>query len=92
MQQALVELLERRRNRCIAIVLGVKERECDKDLSAHSSQKLRKVVLDQFNEMHDLVIDIMESLDTGEVVLNEAYLQKIDQIHEELCRNGNGRH
>lgn len=88
MQEALRELLKRRRDRCIAIVLGVKERECDRDLSAMSSQKLRKVVLDQFNEMHDLVVDIMNSLDDGEVVLNEAYLVKLDEIHSAVMANG----
>lgn len=84
MQDALRDLLEKRRNRAIAIVLGVKERECDRDLNAHSSQKLRKVVLDQFNEFHDLVLDIMASLDRGEVVLNEEYLKRIDEMHEVL--------
>ena len=88
MQQALTDLLEKRRNRAIAIVLGVKERECDRDLSAHASQKLRKVVLDQFNEFHDLVLDIMGSLDHGEVVLNEEYLQRIDEIHTMLAQRG----
>jgi hypothetical protein len=84
MQDALKDLLEKRRNRAIAIVLGVKERECDQDLSAMASQKLRMVVLDQFNEFHDLVLDIMGSLDKGEVVLNEAWLTKIDEIHDML--------
>lgn len=81
MQQALHDLLAKRRDRAIAIVLGIKERECDRDLSAAASTKLRKVVLDQFNEFHDLVADILGSLDSGEVVLNEDYLAKLNDIH-----------
>lgn len=96
MQPALQELLEKRRNRSIAIVLGIKERECDPYLNAMASQKLRKVVLDQFNDFHALVVDIMDSLDSGQVVLNEDYLGKLDELHtsvEEIRRMvANGTH
>lgn len=81
MQPGLRDLLEKRRNRAIAVILGVKERECDGQLNAPSSQKLRKVVLDQLNEFHDLVVDLLDSLDNGDVVLNEVYLRKIDDVH-----------
>lgn len=85
MQSGIRELLERRRNRAIAIVLGVKERECDMSLSAAASQKMRKVILDQMNDFCDLACDVLESLsaDSG-VVLNEHYLEKIDEIHASL--------
>lgn len=88
MQQPLQDLLARRRDRAIAIVLGVKERECDRDLSAMASQKLRKVVLDQFNDFYDICVDVMGSLDNNDVVLNEFWLQKIEDIHSEIVRNG----
>lgn len=91
MQQAMQDLLARRRDRCIAIILSVKERECDQYLSAASSQKLRKVTLDQLNDFYDLVVDIMGSLDTGDVTLNEHWLKKIDEIHSELVGQ-NGKH
>lgn len=84
MQTALQDVLARRRDRAIAIVLSIKERECDKDLSAQASQKLRKVVLDQFNEFYDLVSDIMASLDNGDAVLNEEYLSKLDALHTDV--------
>lgn len=88
MQEALQDLLRRRKDRAIAIVLGVKERECDRDLSAQASQKLRKVVLDQFNDLYDITIDLMSSLDRGEVVLNEEYLDRIDAIYSAVTANG----
>lgn len=85
---SLDSLLARRRDRAIAIILGVKERECDARLSPEQSGKLRKVVLDQLNEYHDLVADVVRSLDTGDVVLNDIYLTKIDDIYNQLVGSG----
>lgn len=89
MQQVLNDVLSRRRDRAIAIILGVKERDCDRHLPPEISKKLRKVVLDQLNEFYDLTLDLMRSLDTGEVVLNEHYLRKIDELHKAVI-NGSG--
>lgn len=86
MQQVLSDVLSKRKDRAIAIILGVKERECDKHLPPEVSSKLRKVVLDQLNEFYDLCLDVMRSLDTGEVVLNESYMTKLDEIHDALVR------
>lgn len=80
-QPVLQELLAKRRDRAIAIILGVKERECDKHLPQEAKSKLRKVILDQTNEMYELCLDVMRSLDTGDVVLNEVYLDKLDEVH-----------
>lgn len=82
MQQLLGDILAKRRDRAIAIVLGVKERECDAHLPPEASRKLRKVVLDQLNDFHDLCVDVMRSLDTGDIHLNEVYMQKLDSIHD----------
>lgn len=86
MQASLDSLLAKRRDRAIAIILGVKERECDARLSPDQSQKLRKVVLDQLNEFFDLVVDIMRSFDTGDVVINDQYLSKLDEIHRVVMK------
>ena len=91
----LPEMLARRRDRAISIVLGLKERECDQYLPRDASIKLRKVVLDQFNDLVDFAMDVCNSLDTGDVAVNELYLQKIDDIHDILITNGtssNGHH
>jgi hypothetical protein len=74
------KLLARRRDRAIAIILGVKERECDPYLPEEASRKLRKVVLDQFNEFSALVEDIADS----GVVLNQEYLAKLDALLAQL--------
>jgi len=88
MQPVLNEVLARRRDRGIAIMLGLKERECDQFLPREVSVKLRKAVLDQFNEFYDLCVDVIRSLDTGENIINEHYLnrleEKIDAIHDSL--------
>lgn len=88
MNQAVTSILERRKNKAIAIVLGVKEREIDSSLAKELQDKLRKVVLDQFNEYHELCLDVIKSLDTGEVTLNEHYLEMLDDMHSVLTRNG----
>jgi hypothetical protein len=85
-QQLLSDILAKRRDRAIAIILGVKERECDSHLPNFASAKLRKVVLDQLNDYHDLCADLIRSLDTDEVILNEAYLERLDQISNQLSR------
>lgn len=79
MQTVVTDILARRRDRAIAILLGFKERECDKHLPRETQIKLRKVVLDQVNEMFELTVDIMKSLDDGERTLNEVYLQRLEE-------------
>lgn len=89
MQDALSDLLKRRRDRAIAIILSIKERECDPHLPREARAKLRKVVLDQFNEFYDVTMDIMQSLDPDDrVVLNELWLRKLDEIHKAVVANG----
>lgn len=84
----LPEMLGKRRDRAISIILGVKERECDPYLTREQSQKLRKVVLDQVNDLVDFALDVYHSLDTGDVVLNETYLEKLDKVYEAIVQNG----
>jgi len=85
-QQLLGDILAKRRDRAIAIVLGVKERECDQYLPADAKAKLRKVVLDQLNDVVEFAMDLVRSLDTDDVVLNEIYMAKIDDLHDRLVR------
>lgn len=89
MNVILKDMLSRRRDRSIAIVLAMKERDCDGHLPRDASAKLRKVVLDQFNEFADFAIDVCNSLDTEDVVLNEDWLMKLDEIHQVVT---NGKH
>jgi hypothetical protein len=88
MDSQLTDLLAKRRDRAIAIILRVKEQECDKHLPMDSSIRMRKVVLDQMNGFYDLCADIVNSLDNGGTVLNEHWLRKIDELHDHIVGNG----
>lgn len=70
--------LERRKNKAIAIILSLKERECDQYLPTEASEALRKVILDQLNDLAELA----ESLLDSSTILNEEYVKKIDRILE----------
>ncbi len=82
----LPEIVARKKDRALAIILGVKERECDKFLPPHVQQRLRKVVLDQVNEFHDLVIDIIRGLDGENAVYNEEYFARLERKLDEIYR------
>jgi hypothetical protein len=90
MQPAVADMLAKRRDRCIAIVLGVKEREIDEFLPPEARSKLRKVVLDQINDLHDACVEVMRSFDTGDSVINQLWLDKINEMHDVIVGNGNG--
>ena len=81
MDPALKELLERRCRRAIAIVLSAKERDVDCYLPQDAQAKLRKVILDQFNDLTAMATDLLESAARGSVY-NEFWLERIEAIHE----------
>lgn len=86
MDQGTQELLARRRDRTIAILLRAKENECDQYLPPEVSSRLRKLILDQVNEFYQLATDLAGQ-DRGGVVLNELYLQKLNELHEAIVGN-----
>lgn len=88
MQDVVRDLLAKRRDRVIAIILGMKERDCDQYLPRDVQTKLRKVVLDQINEFYELTCDILRSLETDDVVMNDLWVQKLDEIHAVVTGNG----
>lgn len=95
MNQTVASILERRKNKAIAVVLGYKEREVDEFLPRDVQEKLRKVILDQINDFHGLCMDIYQSLDSGEVTLNEYWLELLQDIHgaivnDRVLANTNG--
>jgi hypothetical protein len=77
------ELVEKRCRRAIAIVLSAAEKE---NIPTEARTRLRKVVMDQFNDLTSLVVDVMESMDQG-MVLNELWLEKLDEIHSRVVRD-----
>lgn len=72
------EFLGKRRDRAIAIILSYKERECDDYLPDYVSRELRKVVLDQINDICDLAMDLMND----DIDFNEEFLNKLDELLE----------
>ena len=70
------EFLGKRRDRAIATILSFKERECDQYLPEDVSYDLRKVILDQMNDVVDLAYDLIND----DIVINEAFLDKLDEI------------
>ncbi len=81
------ELISKRKDRAIAIILSVKENECDEYLPQDAQYSLRKVVLDQINSFYDLVLDVVSSVDSDSVELNQYYLDLISELHETLIKD-----
>ena len=99
------DILKKRRDRAIAIILSIKEREVDPLLNqmpggSRASGLLRKVVLDQVNDFYDMALDVATSGEADRYEFNAAvWIPKIegrlDDLHEVLtgiATNGNGRH
>ena len=75
-------LLAKRRNRCIATILGFKEKNCDDYLPIEVSDNLRKVILDQINDLCELVFDIIDE----DVMFNEDYFLMLEEIHNAIVK------
>lgn len=81
------DILRKRRDRAIAIILNVKEREVDPLLDqdpggAQASRLMRKAILDQFNEFCDLALDVTASGEAAKFEFNpEVWAKKINDIH-----------
>lgn len=83
------ELLRRRKDRACAVILSLKEREVDPLLQDPAvSDRLRKVILDQLNDVYEVARDIVSSLEGSGTIYNEEYLKKLDDIYEMLVLNG----
>lgn len=70
------QFLGKRRDRAIATLLSFKEREVDPHLPEDVAIRLRKTILDQFNDVCDLAFDLL----AADQVLNEAFLDRLDGI------------
>jgi hypothetical protein len=75
--------LGKRRDRAIATLLSFKEKECDAFLPDSISQRLRKEILDQINELCDVAFDLMNE---DEVIWNEEFMDRFDQISDKIDR------
>lgn len=83
------DILKKRRDRTIAIILSIKEREVDPLLTQmpggrRASQLLRKAILDQVNDFYDMALDVSSSGGADGFAFNaEVWLPKIEgKLHE----------
>lgn len=81
MQASVRELLKKRRDRAIYAVMSVVEEQGLGGRGSDAHEAIRRVVMNQFNVLHDLVVDVMESMTGEEPVFNEVWLEKLDEIH-----------
>lgn len=49
---------------------------------SEAHEALRRVVMNQFNVLHDLVIDVMESMAGEPAILNDVWLEKLEEIYQ----------
>ena len=82
------EFLRRRKDRAAAIILSALEKE---SLDGAARARMRKVVLDQLNDVYNATLDVLQSVDTGTVVLNDLWLERLEEIYD-MVRNGHGVH
>jgi hypothetical protein len=88
------DILKKRRDRAIAIVLSVKEREIDPLITdtpegRAAAKALRKVVLDQINDFCDIALDVANSGEAPKFEFNpEVWLRKINDIHRVVTNGG----
>jgi hypothetical protein len=97
------EILKKRRDRTIAIILGLKEREVDPLLlqepgGSRASGMLRKVILDQINDFYDIALDVASSgeADTFEFnpdVWGSRIEGRLNDLHRAVASlASNGKH
>lgn len=79
-------LIANRGNRATAMILSWLEANVYDQLDDSTQRETRQMILDQVNAFKDLAIDIVKS-DTA--YMNEVWLEKIDEIHQEI-RRANG--
>jgi len=78
------DLLSRRKDRIIAVILGFKDAEVDEYLPMDVSRGLRSAILDGINEYHDLVMDILKSMENESLVINEDFISRLEDLHERV--------
>ncbi len=75
------DVVSRRCNKAIAIILRHKDEHLDPHLSEEESQLFRTLVLDQINDLHDLFLDLLKVSKDDSAVVNEHYLNMIEEVH-----------
>lgn len=90
-QPAIEALLTRHMNkRTLAVILGTWERELDQHLPKDVSERFRRVVLGECRRFLELVIDVVGALDDESCIVNEEFLDKLEELMSPVPVNGRG--
>lgn len=81
----IIGLLERKKNKMIRVILGTKERLHPDGVCPDDGGAFRKVVLDEVNTFFEQVIDMIGTLQQDRTIMvNELFLEKLDEMKNEL--------
>lgn len=80
------EILRRRKSRAIRAILTEKERVADTLLDQDESDALRRVVMNELNDVVALAETLLASVSEGNRELNELFFLKVDEIHAQVCK------
>lgn len=69
-------IVAKRRDRCIATILSFKEDEIDGYIDTELSSDLRKVILDNINDVCNLAVDLLDDAS----IVNDVFLDKLDEM------------
>lgn len=80
--RAVREMLGKRKDRTIAIILSFKEENYDQFVPEDVARNFRKVILDQLNDLYDFSLDLLRSVEGGSATINEEYVVRLHDALE----------
>lgn len=78
------DVVSRRCNKAIAIILRAKDTQLDPYLPEEVSDAFRTLILDQINDLQDLFVDLLKVSKDDSVVVNEHYLAMLEELHSTI--------
>lgn len=85
-------LITEQRNRMFAAIMGYAERNLYRYLPDKERAAFRQKVATAVGAYHDVVLDCLKaSVDDGSVVVNEAGLELLQEIHSAVLGDRHGR-
>jgi hypothetical protein len=79
--EELNDAIDRRARRASAILLSFKETNCDKFLPDDVCFSLRKVILDEVNELAELSMDCVKRAESESGISNDYFVSMLEDIH-----------
>lgn len=78
------EMLQRRASRAIRAILEEKERALDDLIEEADSEALRRVVLNEVNDLVSLAKVLVASVADDSRELNALFMEKLEEIHQSV--------